>query len=288
MVEVKQDNLSEAMGFTSAGFGENAISFFDKFQRSGFMKRFERGDGRATLGCTGCELALMVYNQLGGHYQSADFENKCNFNTITAPVEYWIGYALGYLQGRSGFAFNDIFRYFPLDGWYRMYSLHEVSDEALWDKTLGRYGNNLPPYYFGGRGHPFSNFYPAPVAYEGITFTTGEAAFQSAKTLDMDVRRNFADIDPGRAKGNGRRLKLRPDWEQVKYQVMLDILRSKFQDESLCSMLLETGDRLIVEDTTGWHDNEWGDCSCEKCAGVTGKNLLGKALMEVRSELRSC
>ena len=44
-----------------------------------------------------------------------------------------------YLQGRSGLAFYDIFSYFPLEDWYKMYSLHEVSDEALWDRTIGKY-----------------------------------------------------------------------------------------------------------------------------------------------------
>ena len=143
---------------------------------------------------------------------------------------------------------------------------------------------NSTPYKFGGREHPFSNFYPAPVTYEGIIYTTGEGAFQSAKTLDMNIRASFANIDPGKAKGDGRRLKLRPDWEHVKYQVMIDILRSKFQDPSLRKMLIDTEDSLIIGDTTGWHDNEWGDCGCAKCAHIAGKNLLGKALMQIRSE----
>ena len=142
------------------------------------------------------------------------------------------------------------------------------------------------PYYFSGREHPFSNFYPAPATYEGITFTTGESAFQAAKTLDVEIRRAFRSISPSDAKRKGRKLKLRSDWEQVKYQVMLDVLRSKFQDLQLRQMLLDTGMRLIVENTTSWHDNEWGDCLCKKCTHITGKNLLGKALMELREELK--
>jgi hypothetical protein len=137
MVGVKQDNLAEAMGFAKSGMNADAVSFFDIFQRSGLMTRFERGDGRTTLGCSGAELALMAYNKLGNAYQAADFREKCNFDTVTAPVEYWIGYALGYLQGRSGFTFAEIFARFPLEDWYKMYALHEVCDEALWDKTLG-------------------------------------------------------------------------------------------------------------------------------------------------------
>ena len=134
----KQSNLADAMGFAHAGFGDNAASFFDKFHRSGFMTRFERGDGRVTTGCSGSELVLMIYDRLGEHYQSSDFDGKCNFDTITTPVEYWIGYALGYLQGRSGLPFSEIFKRYPIESWYNMYSLHEVSDEALWDKTFGK------------------------------------------------------------------------------------------------------------------------------------------------------
>ena len=171
-----------------------------------------------------------------------------------------------------------------------MYSLHEVSDEALWQKTLGRHIKDMQysaePYYFGGRDHPFSNYYPAPVSYEGLIFMTAEGAFQSAKTLDTTVRSTFTSIDPGAAKGKGRKLELRPDWEDVKFQVMLDILQSKFQNPALQKMLLDTGENVIIEDTTGWHDNIWGDCRCDKCQNTLGKNLLGKALMSVRADLR--
>jgi len=293
LVGIKQDNLAGALGFAWAGFGEGAASFFEKFRRSGWMARFERNEGRATIGCSGTELALMIYDQSGRSCQRADFEDKCNFDTITSSVEYWIGYALGYLQGRSDTPFNQIFRRFPIGSWYNLYSLHEVSDETLWDKTLGSKPGDTgddaepqqtsEPYTFGGRQHPFSNYYPAPTVYDGMAFSTSEAAFQSAKTHDADARRAFINIDPGKAKRDGRSLSLRPDWEQVKYQVMLDVLSSKFQDPVLRQMLLDTGDRLIIEDTTGWHDNEWGDCHCEKCRYIAGRNMLGKALMEIRS-----
>jgi len=290
MVSVKQNNLADAMGFMQVGFGEGAVSFFEKFQRSGWQSRFENSDGRATIGCSGSELALMVYSRLGTVHQPAEFIDKCSFDTITAPVEYWIGYALGYLQGRSDWGFDKIFQYYPLEGWYKMYSLHEVSDEALWQKTLERYIENpqysAEPYYFGGRNHPFSNYYPAPATFEGLTYTTGEGAFQSAKTLDTAARSAFISMDPGTAKGKGRKLALRQDWEDIKYQVMLDIQHSKFQDPVLRKMLLDTGEKPIIEDTTGWHDNIWGDCRCDACRSIQGRNLLGKALMAVRADLR--
>ena len=48
MVDVKQKNLSEAMGFAKAAFNDNASSFFDKFTKSGYRKAFEKNSGRVT------------------------------------------------------------------------------------------------------------------------------------------------------------------------------------------------------------------------------------------------
>ena len=139
---------------------------------------------------------------------------------------------------------------------------------------------------FGGGYHPFSNFYPAPVEFEGLIYSTGEGAFQAAKTLEIENRKSFQNIPPGVAKKMGRRLKLRKDWEEVKYKVMVEILKSKFSNGELQKILLDTGDRYIIENTSRWHDNIWGNCECEMSNYIEGQNLLGKALMEVRCEIR--
>jgi ribA/ribD-fused uncharacterized protein len=81
--------------------------------------------------------------------------------------------------------------------------------------------------------------------------------------------------------------KLRSDWEDVKALLMIDVLHAKFtQHPELAKVLLSTGNATLVEDTTGWHDNTWGNCDCERCANIKGKNLLGKSLMEVRLRLK--
>jgi len=142
MVDVKQDNLSEAMGFSRAAFGDDAVAFFDKFKRSGFQSAFEQSTGRATLGCSGSELALMINSRLGNVRQPSEFKEKLGYKAVVSPIEYWIGYALGYLQGRSELTFAEIFKWFPLESWVDMYILHEVGDRTLWDKTLGRHLGN--------------------------------------------------------------------------------------------------------------------------------------------------
>lgn len=135
---------------------------------------------------------------------------------------------------------------------------------------------------FQGAYRFLSNFHEAPVRYQGTTYRSNESAFQAQKTLDARIRMEIADMDPSRAKRAGRHVKLRPDWETVKDQVMLDIVRAKFaQHPDLAEKLLATGDAELVEGNT-WHDRYWG----VDAATGEGRNQLGKTLMQVRDELR--
>ena len=78
---------------------------------------------------------------------------------------------------------------------------------------------------------------------------------------------------------------LRKDWEDVKYDIMRQIVYGKFQqNEVLKKKLKGTGTKAIIEGNY-WHDNIWGECSCKKCEGKTKMNLLGKILMEVRDNI---
>lgn len=126
-----------------------------------------------------------------------------------------------------------------------------------------------------------SNFFEIPVTYRGITYQNSEAAFQAQKSLDPAVQAEFAALDPQRAKRRGRRIALRADWEEVKFSEMLAIVTAKFeQHPELAEKLLATGDEPLEEGNT-WGDRTWGT------VGGSGKNLLGKILMQVRDKLRS-
>ena len=81
--------------------------------------------------------------------------------------------------------------------------------------------------------------------------------------------------------GRDRKKKLRRDWESVKVSVMREAIRAKFtQHEELRERLLATGEAKIVEHTE--RDAYWGDGG-----DGSGKNMLGRILMEIREELRS-
>ena len=133
---------------------------------------------------------------------------------------------------------------------------------------------------FSGEYDFLSNFYQCRVAYEGLWYKNAEAAFQSAKTRMRELRKEFTDLLPSQAKWLGRRIKLREDWEQVKDEVMYQVVINKFAfNDNLKQKLLATGDAVLVEGNT-WNDTYWGVCDGK------GLNKLGEILMKVREELR--
>lgn len=73
---------------------------------------------------------------------------------------------------------------------------------------------------------------------------------------------------------------MRPDWDQVKRQVMYECCLAKFlQHADLRKKLLDTGDEVLIEDSPiDWY---WG-CG----ADGTGKSVLGQVLMQIRTELQ--
>lgn len=132
-----------------------------------------------------------------------------------------------------------------------------------------------------------SNFYPSPITDGNLIFPTVEHMFQAAKTISIEEYEEIAAADtPGQAKRLGRKITLRDDWEKVKDEIMYNALYLKFSIPELCEKLLATGNEELVEGNI-WHDNTWGNCTCDRCKDIEGKNKLGKLLMQVREEIRS-
>lgn len=132
---------------------------------------------------------------------------------------------------------------------------------------------------FSGEYRFLSNFWPSVVTDEEYRYPTVEHAYQAAKTTSASHRRDIAWAPTaGVAKRLGRRVPIRPDWEDVKIDVMRGLLRQKFAEPTLRAKLLATGTALLVEGNT-WGDRFWGQCP----VGV-GENWLGRLLMEIRSQ----
>lgn len=132
----------------------------------------------------------------------------------------------------------------------------------------------------------FSNFTPAIVIVDGHEYATLEHAYQAMKTFDGELRTRIRNAaTPAAAKRHGRaipRHKLRKDWDKIKRDVMLELLRDKFHREPQRSMLAQSREQLI--EITWWHDTYWGVCSC-LAHGMQGENVLGQLLTQVREEL---
>ncbi len=149
---------------------------------------------------------------------------------------------------------------------------------AGWEEGEGKLN---PITEFKGDYRFLSNFYPSPIHFHNVTWPTAEHAYQAMKSTKMEDREKVAKAgSPGDAKRVGKTLTLRPDWDIVKREFMLDIVTRKFwTHKELRDKLLATGDAELVEGNY-WNDTFWGVCRGK------GENHLGKILMAVRQEIR--
>ncbi|MDE1768858.1 MAG: NADAR family protein [Candidatus Micrarchaeota archaeon] len=130
-------------------------------------------------------------------------------------------------------------------------------------------------------GYQFlSNFYKCNVVVDGVSYRSTEHYYQSMKTSRDDLRQMIRDApSPYYAKvigGGLRKNDVAKDWESERVGVMMKGIRAKFtQNPELREKLLATGDAKL-------HEGNMDD----KFWGMGGRDMLGKLLMELRSELR--
>ena len=98
--------------------------------------------------------------------------------------------------------------------------------------------------------------------------------------IKEEIRQIASPMDAA-LEGRNRQNPLRPDWEEVKDEVMLQALRMKFsQNPHIAKELMATGDAILIEHTR--NDAYWSDGG-----DGSGKNKLGLLLMQVREELKN-
>jgi ribA/ribD-fused uncharacterized protein len=146
----------------------------------------------------------------------------------------------------------------------------------------------------------FSNWY-TPVTFKLFDkeFHNSEAAFIYLKALVFDDEKIANKIlqsgvqDPYIVKDLGRKIKnFSSDvWDEQKFNCMYNACSAKFSQNALLEkILLDTGDKILAEASP--YDLIWGiglapnDPKALIQSNWTGENLLGKALMEVRSTLK--
>ncbi|WP_313233436.1 NADAR family protein [Tissierella praeacuta] len=139
---------------------------------------------------------------------------------------------------------------------------------------------------FRGEYRFLSNFYQCPFSYRGLVYPNAESAFQAQKCSTEEGKIKYTlQKNPVRAKQMGKKEPDLPvNWDEISLDIMREILIAKFSVPDLAEMLKATGDAYI-EESNHWHDNRWGNCICEKCELEEGQNLLGKLLMDIRTDL---
>jgi ribA/ribD-fused uncharacterized protein len=129
----------------------------------------------------------------------------------------------------------------------------------------------------------FSNFAAFPFRLEGKLWPTSEHYFQAQKFDDEVYRERIRQASSpmiAARLGRSRKVKIRADWESAKLDIMRRAMRAKFETHgNLQELLLSTGDEILIEAAD--RDDFWGSG-----ADGTGKNWLGRILMELRAELQ--
>jgi len=149
---------------------------------------------------------------------------------------------------------------------------------------------NMIDKFSGGQYAFLSNFWHSPFT------STDEGEYREWPTVEhyyqaMKVQPDFRDMvhackTPGQAKRMGNKHPMVEGWDDKKLLVMATGVGTKFAThDDLAKKLIATGDARLVEGNY-WHDNYWGNCSCQKCLGVQGENHLGRILMNLRKHFQ--
>lgn len=136
----------------------------------------------------------------------------------------------------------------------------------------------------------FSNWYLCSFMFMGVRFHSSEQAlmwFKARRFEDIETAEKILKTDnQAEIKKLGRQVKNYNEeiWSSIRFDVMRNILYYKFsQNPILRDKLISTGDADIYEASP--YDKIWGIGSTD-VNDIKGKNLLGKALMEIRATLK--
>ena len=145
---------------------------------------------------------------------------------------------------------------------------------------------------------PFSNFYPCTIiADDGERFNCVEQLYQAQKAK---FHGDYVTLQQIKAASDGRAAKaaakaLRPvrtsEWNNIKADILRDVLLKFTQHSALREYLLQTGDCFMVEANP--HDVYFGsglsitDRKNSDPTFCNGQNVMGLILEEIREKLRN-
>lgn len=183
-----------------------------------------------------------------------------------------------------------------------MHRIHNTHD------LIGAIGRGVVPKYLFFWGHRptkdgsigkscLSQWFEAEFIVDGERYATAEHYMMARKAQlfgdELTRQRVLTAKTPGEAKKLGREVAGFDEarWLEERFGIVVQANRAKFsQNKALSDYLLATGDRVLVEASPV--DAIWGiglaadDADAARPEKWPGLNLLGFALMDVRSTLR--
>jgi hypothetical protein len=127
-----------------------------------------------------------------------------------------------------------------------------------------------------------SNFMPVNIILDEEEYSSVEHAYQSAKSDDQDWKQFcILESNPAEVRRQSRNVVLKKDWNIIKDEIMLQLLKQKFSQEPYKHLLLDTKNEQIQEGNY-WGDTYWG---VDLKTGE-GENRLGKMIMKIRQEIK--
>ena len=136
--------------------------------------------------------------------------------------------------------------------------------------------------HYGSYGY-LSNLAPYGIEIEGQDWRTVEHYFQAQKfagTPYANFIQKLRKPQVVKRLGNEMDWPLRSDWDTIQEDVMREAIGRKFASHAnIRRQLLRTGNAILVESAPT--DYYWGSG-----ADGSGKNRLGRILMDVRAELQ--
>lgn len=143
-----------------------------------------------------------------------------------------------------------------------------------------------PVRFFGG-SKIFSNFHLMPITINGLSYPTCEHYFQAMKFANTnkkyaeEIRKSETPLK-AKKMGGSRAFPIEKAWNEKRDDVMRTALFVKaLQNPEFKEELLATGEAEIIEAAP--RDYYWGEGTKK-----TGKNMLGKLLMELRDRIKAC
>lgn len=124
-----------------------------------------------------------------------------------------------------------------------------------------------------------ANTFNHPFVFDGLKFSTAEAAFYAQRVRDVKARRKYTRLNPNQARSKALQAIPIDEWDSRKLSIMEKVLRAKFSDPELKKKLLDTGDASLIN-TNSYRDDYWGIYMGK------GKNKLGVLLEKIRDELK--